>query len=290
MASIQKPFYIAKEEFKFQNDTEEKSKGKVHATGSAIKKETKTDIEFQVLRNGTMKFLVTGVKENVGVAIALLQRRLTNQRRQVTEKLPDGISALTVDNLRKHNQALTEKREFGCEPCDNVYWRKVFQYKPVARCDKCGVRYDAIPKDQEYGLGTYECTSCNRKFSGRARADVPAMCYDCHVMVRPTNIGPRPRGQRRSRNIHSCQACHNGAIRPCPMYKRVVVPSKVHQSTGSTVSSFLSQQSAIYYPPLQSGSPPPPPSSSASSGAEPTTATAEASPPVEAEPEVEVAN
>ncbi|XP_077997814.1 shiftless antiviral inhibitor of ribosomal frameshifting protein homolog [Glandiceps talaboti] len=259
MASIQKSFYIAREEIKFQNDTDDGIKGKIHMTGSAIKKETRTDIEFQVLRNGTMKFLITGVRDNVGTAIALLQRRLTLQRRQVTEQLPDGVVPLTMDNLRKHNQALTEKRQFGCEPCDNVYWRKVFEYKPVARCEKCGERYEAIPKEQQYGLGAYECTNCGRKFTGRARYDVPAMCYECHVMVRPVNIGPRPRGQRRSGNIHSCQACHNGRIRPCPMYKRVVIASKVHQSTGSTVSTFLSQQSSIYYPPVSTASDPPPP-------------------------------
>ncbi|XP_002739952.1 shiftless antiviral inhibitor of ribosomal frameshifting protein homolog [Saccoglossus kowalevskii] len=257
MAQIQKVFYIAKEKQKFKDDKEEKKKGKVRTTGNAIRIQTQTHIEFQLVSsNGTLRFVITGVKDNVDTAIALLQRRLTENRRQVTDDLPDGVKPLTMENLKRHNMELTEKRQYGCEPCDNVFWTKVFQYKPVARCNKCNVKYDPIPKDKEYGVGTYECTQCGRRFTGKARADVAAMCYDCHIMVLPMGIGHRPRGPRRTRNIHSCQACLNGTIRPCPIYKRVVIASVVHDSSGSTISTFLSQQSEMYYPPDSGNSAP----------------------------------
>ncbi|XP_035668850.1 shiftless antiviral inhibitor of ribosomal frameshifting protein-like isoform X2 [Branchiostoma floridae] len=171
------------------------------------------------------------------------------ERRQASADLPEGVSALTVENLRRHDKELAERRQFGCAPCDSTWWKRVFQHKPVSRCNKCQVKYDPIPKDLEYGIGKFTCQHCGNTFTGWAQYNKPADCHNCNnVQVFPTegSIGPRQSGPRmRTRNVHSCGMCDYGRVHPCPGYKKVLVASTPHISTGSTVSTFLTQASDL---------------------------------------------
>ncbi|XP_078579785.1 shiftless antiviral inhibitor of ribosomal frameshifting protein-like [Branchiostoma floridae x Branchiostoma japonicum] len=246
-AEIEKAFYIAQECKRY---ADQPAGDKIRAICREIKiKHNIANMEIQERPNGTLYFLIRGRANEVEIAIALLQRRLTKERRQASADLPEGVSALTVENLRRHDKELAERRQFGCAPCDSTWWKRVFQHKPVSRCNKCQVKYDPIPKDMEYGIGKFTCQHCGNTFTGWAQYNKPADCHNCNnVQVFPTegSIGPRQSGPRmRTRNVHSCGMCDYGRVHPCPGYKKVLVASTPHISTGSTVSTFLTQASDL---------------------------------------------
>ncbi|XP_072035137.1 shiftless antiviral inhibitor of ribosomal frameshifting protein homolog isoform X4 [Amphiura filiformis] len=257
-ADFERSFYIPSERLsdKFADNTRDTGRNRIEAICKAITTEASNGVtlDFAVMANGTVRFTLRGTQDTVQVGVGLLERRLTTERKQETRSLPDGITALTVENLRRHNQHLVEQRQFACQPCQKVWWRKVFSYKEVSKCARCHVRYDAIQKDREYGWGRYVCPNCGHVFWGRAKAGVPAPCHQCSTMVLPAHIGPVPRDSnvfRRTNYRHACARCDNGRIRPCPSFALLQVTSMVHQSTGSTVSTFLTQRSdaSTYFEP-----------------------------------------
>jgi hypothetical protein len=149
---------------------------------------------------------------------------------------PSSSSApLTAAALRQHNKRFLELRQFGCLKCYRTWWKNVDAYKPVSRCGRCRIRYDAIPVADEHGYGTFDC-SCghqwtNRKSKGMLQQD----CKKCGARVTASRIGPAPRtGARKTRSKHSCDGCKTGACR------FIFVASNPHQSSGSTVSTSLS--------------------------------------------------
>ncbi|XP_072035135.1 shiftless antiviral inhibitor of ribosomal frameshifting protein homolog isoform X2 [Amphiura filiformis] len=272
-ADFERSFYIPSERLsdKFADNTRDTGRNRIEAICKAITTEASNGVtlDFAVMANGTVRFTLRGTQDTVQVGVGLLERRLTTERKQETRSLPDGITALTVENLRRHNQHLVEQRQFACQPCQKVWWRKVFSYKEVSKCARCHVRYDAIQKDREYGWGRYVCPNCGHVFWGRAKAGVPAPCHQCSTMVLPAHIGPLPISPtqvlpahigpvprdsnvfRRTNYRHACARCDNGRIRPCPSFALLQVTSMVHQSTGSTVSTFLTQRSdaSTYFEP-----------------------------------------
>lgn len=151
---------------------------------------------------------------------------------------------LTKEALRKHDIATgtCELREFACEPCDNVWWRVVSTYKLVSRCNKCKIRYDALPREFEFGIGLYTC-ECGKEFKSRCTAQTKCPCFDCNALVSKPFIHPKfnraATDRPRSRHKHYCDECHG--MGRCPTFKKVIYPSTPHDSTGSTLSTFLSQ-------------------------------------------------
>ncbi|XP_038047206.1 shiftless antiviral inhibitor of ribosomal frameshifting protein homolog [Patiria miniata] len=216
-------------------------------SGSAI------TVQYDIHDNGTISFRIHGPMDKISIVIGLLERHLKQERRQERSTLPKNVAPLTVDNLRTHNHTMMEKREFACQPCQNVWWRKVFSYKPVSKCSRCHVLYNAVPMDKVFGWGKFTC-HCGNVFFGRAQAGVPSICYQCHASVLPDvgSIGPmRINGPRQNtRNRHACDLCDNGRIQPCPGYNKVLCPSVRHVSTGSTASTFLTQSSYAYREPM----------------------------------------
>ena len=93
---------------------------------------------------------------------------------------------------------------------------------------------------------------------------VPSPCYSCRAAVQPTEIHPPTRAisdRARPRNQHSCYApdCFNRAPGP-PVHgtrcvhpqslrrnhlPKVIVPSSIHISSGSTVATFLPQDDLL---------------------------------------------
>ena len=93
-----------------------------------------------------------------------------------TETLP-----LTLENLRLHDQILGEPefRQFGCKRCFRSWWKRVRVWKPVSHCKICRVKYDALPRDKEYGVAEFLCSACRHTFLGRGRVSTTSPCSRC---------------------------------------------------------------------------------------------------------------
>ncbi|KAL4218303.1 hypothetical protein ACF0H5_023039 [Mactra antiquata] len=193
-----------------------------------------------------------------------------------------GIS--DVFNNASSNNVPSEWRQFVCatKKCKQKSWwgRRVPERKPVSRCNNCSIRYDALSRDQEFGVGLFQCI-CGHKFKAFAMMDVGILihelvyehcgksenyCYKCGVVCNPIRIIPpkernesdnfRRTHRRMPINTHACTArnCYNRRqllygetpIKVCvhPSSKPTKDPefcSTVHISTGSTVETFLTQ-------------------------------------------------
>ena len=168
-------------------------------------------------------------------------------RMKLAQADPATPHLLTEKALKKHDIATgtCELRQFACAPCDNVWWRVVSTYKSVSRCYTCRIRYDALPREFEFGIGLYTCSGCGKEFKSKCTAQTDCPCFDCETLVSKPFIHPKFNRTRvatdrsRPRHKHCCDKCHG--MGQCPTFKRVIYPSKPHDSTGSTVSTFLSQ-------------------------------------------------
>ena len=164
-------------------------------------------------------------------------------RTKLAQADPATPHLLTTEALKKHDIATgtCELREFACEPCDNVWWRVVSTYKLVSRCYVCKKRYDALPRECEFGIGLYTCSGCGKEFKSKCTARTTCPCFDCNAPVSKPfihpkfNRTPKPTSHRK----HYCDKCHG--MGHCPTFKKVIYRSKLHDSTGSTLSTFLSQ-------------------------------------------------
>ena len=152
---------------------------------------------------------------------------------------------LTRKTLQEHDrQTSTEVRQFCCRRCRyRVWWRVVPSNKPVSRCNDCHRRYDAIPRDDEYGVGRFTCTNelCGKVFYLRCKAFYGEFCPQCEAVVSEPHIHPK----------------YNKYIQT--LFKALVPDSTLHISTGSTVETWLSQTAASSRapsPPVRHISPP----------------------------------
>ena len=140
---------------------------------------------------------------------------------------------LTKEALRKLDllTGAIVLREFACGDCDYFWWKTVPRTKPVSTCPRCKVKYDALPREKEFGTGRYKCTNCNHFFFARCEATSEQPCFKCWSPVRAPYIHPkfiirRPISEQ-SDEEH---------------YVRVINASTVHDSTGSTTSTFITQR------------------------------------------------
>lgn len=137
---------------------------------------------------------------------------------------------LTEDALRKFDllTGALVLREFACRDCDNFWWKTVPRTKLVSKCVTCSTKYDALPREKEFGTGRYKCTNCNHFFFARCEAMSERQCHSCGATVRAPYIHPKFRRPM--------------VPQPVEPFTRVINASTVHDSTGSTTSSFVTQR------------------------------------------------
>ncbi|PVD25269.1 hypothetical protein C0Q70_15767 [Pomacea canaliculata] len=101
---------------------------------------------------------------------------------------------------------------------------------------ECEVRYDPVPRDKEWGLALFEC-DCGNSFKAQGiMNETTRQCYECFANLYPTEIIPPSddlqlnprRAPMRQRIVQRIS-------------RRVYYPSQVHESTGSTVTTCLTQ-------------------------------------------------
>ncbi|KAL4218304.1 hypothetical protein ACF0H5_023040 [Mactra antiquata] len=177
-------------------------------------------------------------------------------------------------DIARRGEIGAEFRQFACQLCDNMWWRKVPTRKPVARCNgpQCNRRrrYKPIPRDEEYGWAKFYCGRCNKEFHAFAMMELRILglgligksqnyCYSrhCNNICEPEYILPPLKHRRPNRRIkHYCSGynCYNRCppppgtatipicVHPKSLQRRVHGPgSDLHTSTGSTVKTFLTQ-------------------------------------------------
>ena len=188
---------------------------------------------------------------------------------------------LTAKALEEHDLKTTtgplELRQFACLLCYHWWWRTVLKSKPVSRCrgEFCeGRRYDALPKNKEFGIGRLICPNetCNRTFYAHCEATDYLKCRKCKTPTKP-HMHPKWR-KRRSLNpnaetfrpasredtgphfnpvskfeqddLSSLEALSldpppTTAASTATPRRRIFNPSMPHVPTGNTISTFLSQ-------------------------------------------------
>ncbi|XP_025077994.1 repressor of yield of DENV protein homolog [Pomacea canaliculata] len=116
-------------------------------------------------------------------------------------------------------------RLFACGGCDRFWWRKVPARKEVSKCRVCKVKYDPVPRQEEWGLAEFNC-NCGKIFRGTGWMNhTKSPCYACGAPdVQPTRILPPVRHRTHTQKqqlSHSCTApnCYNRAESP-PTYSR----------------------------------------------------------------------
>ncbi|XP_078091168.1 shiftless antiviral inhibitor of ribosomal frameshifting protein homolog isoform X2 [Mustelus asterias] len=190
-----------------------------------------------------------------------------NEIQEIVDNL--RMLPLTEDNVRmfdlaRSNEIPSIQRQFACSLCDRYWWRKVPERKQVSRCRCCKHKYDAVPRDQEWGFAEYICEICNNSFRHFGQMGLAASCYRCRSAVLPIHIIPpqqdRMHPENRRRIPHGCCAedcynrqepyvpgthCVHPRTRQVRGLPKVLCPSLAHESTGSTVASCISQDSSM---------------------------------------------
>ncbi|KAK3098451.1 hypothetical protein FSP39_019569 [Pinctada imbricata] len=180
------------------------------------------------------------------------------------EELADILQNQLIISGAKSNRVSESLRQFACESCDHDWWTKVPDRKPVSECRKCRSKFDAIPREDEWGWAIFRCKSCKKEFSGFGQMNVTeSECYGCHTMVMPRKVlPPSRRRDPKSESKHSCDApdctahrnhgqggdhkeCVHPRSRAARGKRRVVLASARHVSTGSTVNSYTPDDDVI---------------------------------------------
>ena len=137
---------------------------------------------------------------------------------------------LTQEALQEHEvkSFSSEVRQFSCLDCCHVWWRVVSQDKPVSKCEHCHRRYDALPRDKEFGVGRFTCSheACGEVFYHHCRANDERTCPQCGRSTGGPSVHPRNKKHFSYTPMHFFEF------------------STPHISTGSTVETWLSQTAA----------------------------------------------
>ena len=156
----------------------------------------------------------------------------------MAEQLPQS-----VDKPHRHEEAVekVELRQFACEPCHRSWWKRVHVKKLVSQCKNCRTKYDALPRDKEYGVAEFVCPKCGHTFKGRGRVATTSPCYRCHTECEVIRIVPGQSGVRRKKRRKNTGSDYKGQDN-CPDMGSVVHCGEVPDSTASIASSFTERE------------------------------------------------
>ena len=132
---------------------------------------------------------------------------LSSSNASLTDSVPPTHANLQTLNTVQPPQP-TERRQFVC-PEHGSYWKKVpaggnkMNGACVARCKKCpvvngvGIKYVAIPVEQERGKGLFTCRVCENTWtSNTACRSLSQYCWAEDCTARDDMIGEYPREVR----------------------------------------------------------------------------------------------
>ncbi|RUS88042.1 hypothetical protein EGW08_004208, partial [Elysia chlorotica] len=137
------------------------------------------------------------------------------------EKLADDLNRGVQDTVR----------QFACKDCLRSWWRRVSERKKVSKCRRCHQRYDCIPRDREWGNALFAC-DCGNEFYGFAVMSTTwRVCHVCRKQLQATRVFPPKKGEvpDRAPDLYRYQIIN----------EHIRYASKKHESTGSTVTTFL---------------------------------------------------
>ena len=149
----------------------------------------------------------------------------------------EGFPLLTTEALRQHDilTGAVELRQFSCRNCEFQWWSHVLRTKRVSECRKCRVRYDALGRKDEFGIGRFLCLPCKHSFYTWCTAIDTVVCFKCSELAGPPYINPRFKPRKIKRPVTedlTTRRQHSHRVRNY---------STVHDSTGSTEATFLTQ-------------------------------------------------
>ncbi|XP_052797174.1 shiftless antiviral inhibitor of ribosomal frameshifting protein homolog [Mya arenaria] len=194
---------------------------------------------------------------------------------------PDDKPINIADLGRDHSTEIDFEvyvRQFSCKGCDHMWWRRVRAKKTVSKCFKCKQRFDALPRDKEYGWARFICTDsgCERKYNAFGAMDISSLGADlqgksksicrgknhhCGNLLEPTMIIRPMRGSNKTKRrnntkeTHQCTAynCFNRiavgpgnplvqiCVHPWSLPRIVIKASSVHAGKDPPVWPFLDQ-------------------------------------------------
>ncbi len=180
-----------------------------------------------------------------------------------------GTDPLTEAALKKHNKQneIFELREFACGPCRYKWWKLVLSTKRVSTCHSCNKKYDALPQEKQFGIGRFIChnQNCNRTFFKYCHALQEYRCKECYEIVGSPYIHPKFSRYRSNKEkmrepldptVTLYEPVYEESNQPKYQHgdfpyhldpgrkKRrecIFNPSTPHESTGSTICTFLTQ-------------------------------------------------
>ncbi|XP_013407016.1 repressor of yield of DENV protein homolog [Lingula anatina] len=128
----------------------------------------------------------------------VLETTSEDLRREIREKAKSWIEVIPRTREAKEGRISVEIRQFACQACDHSWWRRVPARKLVSKCYRCKVKFDALPRDEEWGYAEFLC-ECGHNFKGWAQMGATCLCYRCGAMVTTTCILPAASLQPRRR-------------------------------------------------------------------------------------------
>ena len=127
-----------------------------------------------------------------------------------------------------------EFRQFACDSCHRSWWKRVRAKKPVSQCRNCKTKYDALPRDKEFGVAEFVCPKCGHTFTGRGQVTTTSICYKCKTQCEVNRIVPEQGGVRRKkRRKHSRNEDRGQGV--SPSLGSVVHSDEVPDSTASSI-------------------------------------------------------
>ena len=194
-------------------------------------------------------------------------------QKELQTSLPTAL--LTIEALEAHDlktaKGPVELRQFACLPCYRKWWCTVLKTKPVSRCKggTCGgQRYDALPKDKEFGIGRFICPNenCKHLFYSHCEASRELECRRCKTLTKP-HVHPKwikstfdadipipleglslapPLNPPATATPPSVPPTTTASAAiptsgPRRQKRRIFNPSMPHIPTGNTIPTFLSQ-------------------------------------------------